>query len=100
MTTQSFVRPGERVPDPETGGGKIKLEAPIVAPIPIPRSIWGIVLPIGLLVGIVGLIVVMYASGQRQLAGGFGLFGGMAGISAIGLLVRNRGAGRPQSGRL
>ncbi|MBE1551841.1 S-DNA-T family DNA segregation ATPase FtsK/SpoIIIE [Mycobacterium sp. OAS707] len=97
MTTQSFVRPGERVPDPETGGGKIKLEAPIVAPIPIPRSIWGIVLPIGLLVGIVGLIVVMYASGQRQLAGGFGLFGGMAGISAIGLLVRNRGAGRKMS---
>ena len=97
MTTQIFVRRGERAADPETGGGKIKLEPPIVAPIPIPRSIWGIVLPIGLLVGIVGLIVVMYASGARQLAGGFGLFGGMAGISAIGLLVRNRGAGRKMS---
>jgi S-DNA-T family DNA segregation ATPase FtsK/SpoIIIE len=68
-----------------------------VAPIPPPRSIWGIVLPAALLIGIVGLIVVMYASGARQLAGGFGLFGGMAAFSAIGLVVRNRGASRKMS---
>jgi hypothetical protein len=58
VTTQSFIPPSERVPDPQTGGGKIKLKAPIVAPIPIPRSIWGIVLPIGLVVGVIGLIKV------------------------------------------
>jgi S-DNA-T family DNA segregation ATPase FtsK/SpoIIIE len=97
VTAQSFVRPGDPVPDPLTGGGKIKLEPPIVAPVPPPRSIWGIVLPIALIVGIVGLIAVMYASGARQLAGGFGLFGGMAAFSAIGLVVRNRGAGRKMS---
>jgi S-DNA-T family DNA segregation ATPase FtsK/SpoIIIE len=73
------------------------LEAAIVAPIAPPRSIWGVVLPVGLVCGVVGLIVVMYVSGARQLAGGFGLFGGMAAFSAIGLIVRNRGAGRKMS---
>lgn len=97
MTTHRFERPGDSVRPPKTGGGKIKLEPPIVAPVPPPRSIWGIVLPIGLLFGIVGLIVVMYASGARQLAGGFGLFGGMAAFSAIGMVVRNRGASRKMS---
>ena len=43
---------------------------------------WGIVLPVTLVVGVVGLIVVMYVSGARQLAGGFGLFGVMAAFSA------------------
>uniref|UniRef100_UPI0035C9771A hypothetical protein n=1 Tax=uncultured Mycobacterium sp. TaxID=171292 RepID=UPI0035C9771A len=62
MTTQPFVRPGEVVRPPETGGGKIALEPPIVAPIPPPRSVWGIVLPIVLVVGVVGLIVAMYVS--------------------------------------
>jgi S-DNA-T family DNA segregation ATPase FtsK/SpoIIIE len=97
VTTYSFVRPGEPVRAPQTGGGKIKLDAPIVAPVPPPRSIWGIVLPVTLIVGVIGLIVVMYASGARQLAGGFGLFGGMAAFSAIGLVVRNRGAARKMS---
>ena len=97
MTTHSFVRPGEPVRAPQTGGGKMKLDAPIVAPVPPPRSIWGIVLPVALIVGVIGLIVVMYASGARQLAGGFGLFGGMAAFSAIGLVVRNRGASRKMS---
>ncbi len=50
-----------------------------------------------LVVAIVGLIAVMYASGARQLAGGFGLFGGMAAFSAIGLVVRNRGASKKMS---
>jgi S-DNA-T family DNA segregation ATPase FtsK/SpoIIIE len=97
VTTHSFVRPGEPVRAPQTGGGKIKLDAPIVAPVPPPRSIWGIVLPVTLIVGVIGLIAVMYASGARQLAGGFGLFGGMAAFSAIGLVMRSRGASRKMS---
>ena len=97
MTTHSFVRPGEPARAPQTGGGKMKLDAPIVAPVPPPRSIWGIVLPVTLILGVIGLIVVMYASGARQLAGGFGLFGGMAAFSAIGLVVRSRGASRKMS---
>jgi len=71
VTTHTFVRPGDPEIPPQTGGGKIKLEAAIVAPIPPPRSVWGIVLPAMLVVGIVGLIAVMYISGARQLAGLF-----------------------------
>lgn len=97
MTTHSFVRSGEPARAPQTGGGKTKLDAPIVAPVPPPRSTWGIVLPVTLIVGVIGLIAVMYASGSRQLAGGFGLFGGMAAFSAIGMVVRNRGASRKMS---
>lgn len=97
MTTHTFVRPGDPENPPQTGGGKIKLEAPIVAPIPPPRSIWGVVLPAMLIVGVVGLIVVMYVSGARQLAGGFGLFGGMAAFSMVGMLVRSRGASKKMS---
>jgi type VII secretion protein EccCa/type VII secretion protein EccCb len=97
VTTHRFVRTVDVIPAPQTGGGKIELEAPIVAPIPPVRSIWGIVFPVALIVGIVGLIAVMYASGARQLAGGFGLFGGMAAFSAVGMVVRNRGASRKMS---
>ena len=52
MTTQPFVRPGDPVPPPETGGGKISCEPPIVAPIPPPRSVWAIVLPVTLVFGV------------------------------------------------
>lgn len=97
MTTHPFVPPRDPVLAPKTGGGKIALDAPINAPVAPPRSIWGIVLPIGLVVGILGLIGVMYASGARQLASGMGLFGGMAGLSMIGILVRGRGAGKKLS---
>ena len=97
MTTHRFVRAVDVIPAPQTGGGKIELEAPIVSPVPPVRSIWGIVLPVALVLGIIGLIVVMYASGARQLAGGFGLFGGMAAFSAVGMIVRSRGAGRKMS---
>ncbi|GAA2424359.1 type VII secretion protein EccCa [Mycolicibacterium llatzerense] len=97
VTTHPFVPPRDPVLPPKTGGGKIALDAPIIAPKPPPRSIWGIVLPIALILGIVGLIAVMYASGARQLAGGMGLFGGMAGLSLIGILVRGRGAGKKMS---
>jgi type VII secretion protein EccCa/type VII secretion protein EccCb len=97
VTTHRFVRTADVIPAPQTGGGKIELEAPIVSPVPPVRSIWGIVLPVALVLGIIGLIVVMYASGARQLAGGFGLFGGMAAFSAVGMIVRSRGAGRKMS---
>lgn len=97
MTTQSFIRPGDPVPPPQTGGGKIKLEPAIVAPIPPPRSIWGIVLPVMLIVGVIGMVVVMYVSGARQMAGGVGMFGGMAGLSMVGMIARNRGASRKMS---
>jgi S-DNA-T family DNA segregation ATPase FtsK/SpoIIIE len=97
VTTQPFVRPGDVVRPPQTGGGKIALEAPIVAPIPPPRSVWGIVLPITLVVGVVGLIVAMYVSGMRTFATGFGFFGFMAAFSMVGMVLRGRGAAQKMS---
>lgn len=97
MTTQPFVRPGDIVPPPDTGGGKIAVEPPIVAPIPPPRSVWGIVLPITLVVGVIGLIITMYVSGMRSFATGAGMFGGMAAFSMIGMVLRGRGAAQKMS---
>ena len=91
MTTRPFVPP-PRVPPPEAGGGKIAVEPPIAAPVPPPRSIWGIVLPIGLIVGVVGFIVAMYVSGQRSLATGFAIFPLIMLMSMGGMLFRGRGA--------
>ena len=91
MTTRPFARP-PREPAPETGGGKIAVDAPIAAPVPPPRSIWGIVLPIGLVVGVVGFIVAMYVSGQRSLANGFAIFPLIMLMSMGGMLFRGRGA--------
>jgi S-DNA-T family DNA segregation ATPase FtsK/SpoIIIE len=91
VTTRPFV-PSPREPAPEAGGGKIAVDAPIAAPVPPPRSIWAIVLPIGLVVGVVGFIVAMYVSGQRSLANGFVIFPLIMLMSMGGMLFRGRGA--------
>jgi hypothetical protein len=91
VTTRPFV-PSAREPAPEAGGGKIAVDAPIAAPVPPPRSIWAIVLPIGLIVGVVGFIVAMYVSGQRSLANGFVIFPLIMLMSMGGMLFRGRGA--------
>ncbi|PXX01564.1 type VII secretion protein EccCa [Mycolicibacterium moriokaense] len=97
MTTQPFVRPGEPRRAPATGGGKIAVEPPIAAPIPPPRSVWGIVLPITLVVGVVGFIVAMYVTGMRSFATGFGIFGVMMLVGMVGMLFRGRGAAQRMS---
>ncbi len=97
MTTHPFVRPGEATRPPATGGGKIAVEPPIVAPVPPPRSVWGIVLPITLVVGVVGFIIAMYVTGMRSFASGFGIFGVMMLIGMGGMLFRGRGAARQMS---
>ena len=92
MTTQQFRRPGPIARPPATAGGKIAIDPPIPAPIPPPRSVWGIVLPIVLIVGVIGFIVAMYMSGMRSFASGFGIFGIMMLIGMAGMLFRGRGA--------
>ena len=86
MTYQPFVRPGDVVRPPQTGG-KIALEPPIVAPIRCCAARghrrW-----ITLVVGAVGLIVAMYVWGMRTFATGFGFFGSMAVFSMVGMVLR------------
>ena len=97
MTTHPFRRPGPIARPPATAGGKIAIDPPIPAPIPPPRSVWGIVLPIALIVGVVGFIVAMYMSGMRSFASGFGIFGIMMLIGMAGMLFRGRGAAQKMS---
>jgi len=97
VTTQPFVRPGEPVRPPATAGGKIAVEPPIAAPIPPPRSVWGIVLPITLVVGVAGFIIAMYVTGMRSFATGFGIFGVMMLVGMVGMLFRGRGAAQRMS---
>ena len=97
MTTQQFRRPGPIARPPATAGGKIAIDPPIPAPIPPPRSVWGIVLPIVLIVGVIGFIVAMYMSGMRSFASGFGIFGIMMLIGMAGMLFRGRGAAQKMS---
>ena len=91
MTTQRFDRPAEPEKPPATGGGKIAVDPPINAPIPPQRSVWGIVFPIALIVGVVGFIIAMYVSGMRSF-GTYGLFGGFMAFGLVGTLIRGRGA--------
>ncbi len=92
MTTQPFVRPEEPAAAPSTGGGKIALDPPIAYPVPPPRSVWSIVFPVAIVVGVLGLIVAMYASGMRSAAGGVGMFGFMALFGVVGMMFRGRAA--------
>lgn len=96
MTTQRFVPPGEPAVPPATGGGKIAVDPPINAPIPPQRSVWAIVLPITLVVGVVGFIISMYATGMRSF-GSYGLFGGMMAFGLVGTLIRGRGSSNKMS---
>ena len=73
------------------------MDPPIIAPIPPQRSVWGIVLPIELIVGVVGFIVAMYVSGMRSFAWGFGILGGMMLVGMGGMLFRGRGAAQKMS---
>src|SRR5258708_40219134 len=73
------------------------VDPPIAAPIPPPRSVWGIVLPITLVVGVVGFIVALYVTGMRSFATGFGIFGVMMLVGMVGLLFRGRGAAQRMS---
>ena len=97
MTTQPFVRPGEPAPAPQTGGGKIAVDPPIVAPVPPQRHWAAIVFPIALIVGVVGFIIAMYVTGMRTFASGFGLFGVMMLVGMGGMLFRGRGAAQKMS---
>ncbi len=96
MTTQPFNPPGPPERPPATGGGKIAVDPPINAPIPPQRSVWAIVFPIALIVGVVGFIVAMYVTGMRSF-GTYGLFGGMMAFGLVGTLIRGRGASNKMS---
>jgi type VII secretion protein EccCa/type VII secretion protein EccCb len=92
MSKRGFVR-GSRKPPPSVPPVRIGIAAPLALPEREPRNILLMIALPALLVGIVGTLVVMYASGIRSLQSGFFPMIGLVGFGTLmfsGRLGRGR----------
>lgn len=92
MSKRGFVR-GARQPAPNVPPVRIAVAAPLALPEREPRNILLMIAVPALLVGIIGTLVVMYASGIRSLQSGFFPMIGLVGFGTLmfsGRLGRGR----------
>lgn len=92
MSKRGFVR-GSRKPAPNVPPVRIAVAAPLALPEREPRNILLMIAIPALLVGIIGTLVVMYASGIRSLQSGFFPMIGLVGFGTLmfsGRLGRGR----------
>lgn len=82
MSKRGFVRP-KRTPTPNVPPVRVAIPAPLALPEREPRNILLMIALPALLVGIVGTLVVMYASGVRSLQSGFFPMVGLVGFGAL-----------------
>lgn len=82
MSKRGFVLES-RTPVPEVAPVRVAVAAPLALPEREPRNILVMIALPALLVGIVGTLVVMYASGIRSLQSGFFPMIGMVGFGAL-----------------
>lgn len=82
MSKSGFVRP-KRTPVPNVPPVRVAVGAPLALPEREPRNILLMIALPALLVGIVGTLVVMYASGVRSLQSGFFPMVGLVGFGAL-----------------
>ncbi|MBW0017998.1 MAG: type VII secretion protein EccCa [Mycobacterium sp.] len=82
MSKRGFVR-GTRTPPPNVPPVRVAVGAPLALPEREPRNIWLMIALPALLVGIVGTLVVMYASGIRSLQSGFFPMIGLVGFGTL-----------------
>jgi type VII secretion protein EccCa/type VII secretion protein EccCb len=82
MSKRGFVR-GARQPAPVVPPVRVAVAPPLALPEREPRNIVLMIAIPALLVGIVGTLVVMYASGARSLQSGFFPMMGLAGFGAL-----------------
>ncbi len=82
MSKRGFVR-AKRTPQPHVPPVRVAVAAPLALPEREPRNIWLMIALPALLVGIVGTLVVMYASGVRSLQSGFFPMVGLVGFGAL-----------------
>ncbi|SON59762.1 ESX-5 secretion system protein EccC5 [Mycobacterium simulans] len=82
MSKRGFVR-GKRRPTPDVPPVRVAVAAPLALPEREPRNILLMIALPALLVGIVGTLVVMYASGIRTLQSGFFPMIGLVGFGAL-----------------
>jgi type VII secretion protein EccCa/type VII secretion protein EccCb len=82
MSKRGFVR-NSRTPSPNVPPVRIAVSAPLALPEREPRNILLMIALPALLVGIVGTLVVMYASGVRSLQSGFFPMIGLVGFGTL-----------------
>ena len=82
MSKRGFVR-GKRKPPPNVPPVRVAVAAPLALPEREPRNILLMIALPALLVGIVGTLVVMYASGIRSLQSGFFPMIGLVGFGTL-----------------
>ncbi|OBK10744.1 type VII secretion protein EccCa [Mycobacterium asiaticum] len=82
MSKRGFVR-GKRTPPPAVPPVRVAVAAPLALPEREPRNILLMIALPALLVGIIGTLVVMYASGVRSLQSGFFPMVGLVGFGAL-----------------
>ncbi len=82
MSKRGFVR-GKRTPPPNVPPVRVAVAAPLALPEREPRNILLMIALPALLIGIVGTLVVMYASGVRSLQSGFFPMIGLVGFGAL-----------------
>ncbi|BAX90213.1 type VII secretion protein EccCa [Mycobacterium shigaense] len=82
MSKRGFVR-GRRKPPPNVPPVRIAVAAPLALPEREPRNILVMIALPALLVGIIGTLVVMYASGIRSLQSGFFPMIGLVGFGTL-----------------
>lgn len=82
MSKRGFVR-GKRTAPPNVPPVRVAVAAPLALPEREPRNILLMIALPALLVGIVGTLVVMYASGVRSLQSGFFPMVGLVGFGAL-----------------
>ncbi|QNI04914.1 type VII secretion protein EccCa [Mycobacterium kubicae] len=82
MSKRGFVR-GKRTPPPTVPPVRVAVAAPLALPEREPRNILLMIALPALLIGIIGTLVVMYASGIRTLQSGFFPMIGLVGFGAL-----------------
>ncbi|OBJ50860.1 type VII secretion protein EccCa [Mycobacterium sp. 1423905.2] len=82
MSKRGFVR-GKRTPPPAVPPVRVAVAAPLALPEREPRNILLMIALPALLIGIIGTLVVMYASGIRTLQSGFFPMIGLVGFGAL-----------------
>ncbi|OSC40288.1 type VII secretion protein EccCa [Mycobacterium decipiens] len=82
MSKRGYVR-GTRTPPPNVPPVRVAVAAPLALPEREPRNILLMIALPALLVGIIGTLVVMYASGIRSLQSGFFPMIGLVGFGAL-----------------
>lgn len=82
MSKRGFVR-GPRIATPTVAPVRVAVAAPLSSPEREPRNLLVMIAAPALLVGIIGTLVVMYASGARSLQSGFFPMMGLVGFGAL-----------------